>query len=121
MNGELTASSPVLATSTERQTSLVTTVPSQLATRLQGVLADVAGAARRAGRLPEEITVVAVSKTVDRAAIDAAFALGVRHFGENRVQDAARKFAEPHPSAAQLHLIGQLQSNKARPAAALFD
>ena len=50
-----------------------------------------------------------------------ALALGLRHFGENRVQDAGRKFAEPLPDGAELHLIGQLQSNKARPAVALFD
>jgi pyridoxal phosphate enzyme (YggS family) len=111
MNGESTASSPVLEPS----------IASGLADRLAAVLATVSAAARRAGRNPEEVTVVAVSKTVDRPTVDAAFALGVRHFGENRVQDAARKFAEPLPPGATLHLIGQLQSNKARPAAALFD
>jgi hypothetical protein len=67
------------------------------------------------------VTVVAVSKTVDRPAIDAAFALGLRHFGENRVQDASSKLAEPLPAGSVLHLIGQLQSNKAKPAVALFD
>src|SRR5690606_11355373 len=58
---------------------------------------------------------------VDRAAVDAAYAHGLRHFGENRVQDAVDKFREPLPEGAFLHLIGQLQSNKARPAATLFD
>lgn len=93
----------------------------ELAARLTRVRETVAEAARASGRRPEEITIVAVSKTVDRAAADAAAALGVRHFGENRVQDAARKFAEPLPDACALHLIGQLQTNKARPAVSLFD
>ena len=74
---------------------------------------------RRAGS--PRMTIVAVSKTVDRPAIDAAFALGLRHFGENRVQDASRKLAEPLLAGSVLHLIGQLQSNKAKPAIALFD
>ena len=92
-----------------------------LADRIESVLDSVADAGRRAGRSPEEITVVAVSKTVDRATVDAAFAHGLRHFGENRVQDAVEKFREPLPEESILHLIGQLQSNKARPAATLFD
>jgi pyridoxal phosphate enzyme (YggS family) len=92
-----------------------------LADRVAIVLADVAAAARAGGRRAEDVTVVAVSKTVDRPTIDAAFALGLRYFGENRVQDAARKFAAPLPPGAVLHLIGQLQSNKTRPALALFD
>lgn len=92
-----------------------------LSERIAAVQERVACAARQAERDPAEITVIAVSKTVDRAAVDAAFALGLRHFGENRVQDAIRKFAEPLPAAARLHLIGQLQSNKARPAVTLFD
>jgi pyridoxal phosphate enzyme (YggS family) len=66
---------------------------------------------------------VAVTKTVDRHAIDAAYALGLRHFGENRVQDARHKLPDssPLPAGTVLHLIGQLQSNKAKPAVALFD
>jgi pyridoxal phosphate enzyme (YggS family) len=81
----------------------------------------VADASRSSGRQPEDVTIVAVTKTVDRDAIDEAYALGLRHFGENRVQDAKRKFAEPLPDGVTLHLIGQLQSNKAKPAIALFD
>ncbi|MCC6314864.1 MAG: YggS family pyridoxal phosphate-dependent enzyme [Thermomicrobiales bacterium] len=91
-----------------------------LAERIGMVRAEVAEAAARAGRSPDAVTIVAVSKTVDRAAVDEAYALGLRHFGENRVQDAVRKFADPLPHDAVLHLIGQLQTNKARPAAALF-
>lgn len=91
-----------------------------LADRIAAVRAAVSATARAAGRDPDEITLVAVSKTVDRAVVDAAYALGLRHFGENRVGDARAKFAAPLPPDATLHLIGQLQSNKARPAAALF-
>lgn len=96
-------------------------VDRELAVRVEAVLSSVAEAARESGRRPEDVTVVAVSKTVDRAAVDAGYDLGLRHFGENRVQDATRKFERPLPPDAKLHLIGQLQSNKARPAAALFD
>ena len=88
----------------------------------------VADAARSSGRQPEDVTIVAVTKTVDRDTIDAAYALGLRHFGENRVQDARRKLTDGRaehavllPAEAVLHLIGQLQSNKAKPAIALFD
>jgi pyridoxal phosphate enzyme (YggS family) len=93
----------------------------ELPSRVDRVLSHVAEAARSSGRQPEDVTIVAVTKSVDRDAIGAAFALGLRHFGENRVQDTRRKLAEPLPAGAALHLIGQLQSNKARPAVALFD
>ena len=96
-------------------------VDRELAVRVQTVLDEVARAAGSAGRQPEDVTIVAVTKTVDRETIDAAYALGLRHFGENRVQDARRKLATPLPSDAVQHLIGQLQSNKTRPAVALFD
>ncbi|MCC7024309.1 MAG: YggS family pyridoxal phosphate-dependent enzyme [Thermomicrobiales bacterium] len=92
-----------------------------LAERVARVRADVAEAARVAGRRPEEIEIVAVSKTVPRPVIDAAAALGLRHFGENRVQEAREKFAEPLPPGCDLHLIGQLQTNKAKLAVRLFD
>jgi len=92
-----------------------------LASRIERVRATVAEAAVAAGRAPVDVTIVAVAKTVDRAVVDEAYALGLRHFGENRVQDALAKYAAPLPSDAVLHLIGQLQSNKARPAAGLFD
>lgn len=91
-----------------------------LASRIATVQAALAAAAHAAGRDPAEVTLVAVSKTVDRATVDAAYHLGLRHFGENRVQDSLAKFAEPLPPDATLHLIGQLQTNKARAAAALF-
>ncbi|HEX5500527.1 MAG TPA: YggS family pyridoxal phosphate-dependent enzyme, partial [Thermomicrobiales bacterium] len=92
-----------------------------LAERIATVRQRVADAARAAGRDPDEVAIVAVSKTVGREAVDEAYRLGVRRFGENRVQAAAAKFAEPLPADAALHLIGHLQSNKARTAARLFD
>jgi pyridoxal phosphate enzyme (YggS family) len=94
-----------------------------LPTRIDRVLSLVADAARSSGRQSEDVTIVAVTKTVDRDVIDAAYALGLRHFGENRVQDARHKLVDSQPQlvGAVLHLIGQLQSNKAKPAVALFD
>jgi PLP dependent protein len=82
--------------------------------RLDRVLAQIGDSARSAGRDASEITLVAVSKTVDRVAVDAAYACGLRDFGENRVQDARSKFAENVPSDLRLHLIGSLQTNKVR-------
>ena len=84
--------------------------------RIERVQATIAEAAARTVRSPAEITLVAVTKTADRAAIDEAYALGLRHFGENRVQDAIRRFDPPMPPDAHLHMIGQLQTNKVRPA-----
>jgi pyridoxal phosphate enzyme (YggS family) len=100
-----------------------TTRSPSLPTRVEKVLTMVADAARSSGRQPEDVTIVAVTKTVSRDTIDEAHALGLRHFGENRVQEAGRKLADSRPLAAGtvLHLIGQLQSNKAKPAVALFD
>lgn len=94
---------------------------SALAIRIEHVRQSVAEAAAAAGQLPEAVTIVAVSKTVERPVVDAAALLGMRHFGENRVQDAAQKFAEALPGECRLHLIGHLQSNKAKRAVALFD
>ena len=80
-------------------------------------------AARGCGRSPDDITLVAVSKTYDAQAIAPVIAAGQRTFGENRVQEAQAKW--PALQAATpgiaLHLIGQLQSNKAREAVTLFD
>jgi pyridoxal phosphate enzyme (YggS family) len=92
---------------------------------LQGRIAQVqeriAAAARRAGRDPDAVTLVAVSKTVDRAAVDEAYRAGLRQFGENRVQEAKAKFGPGRPADLTLHLIGTLQTNKAKDAVALFD
>lgn len=80
-------------------------------------------AARAAGRKADEVTLVAVSKTFPAEAIRPALAAGQRVFGENRVQEAEAKWPAlkgEYPDA-ELHLIGKLQSNKAREAVALFD
>jgi pyridoxal phosphate enzyme (YggS family) len=94
---------------------------SGLRDRVERVRDAVAKAIARSGRAADSVTIVAVSKTVGRETVDEAYALGLRHFGENRVQDARAKFAEALPEDAVLHLIGQLQTNKAAVAARLFD
>jgi pyridoxal phosphate enzyme (YggS family) len=80
-------------------------------------------AAKKAGRDLSEITLVGVSKTVARSAIEEAFRLGLRNFGENRLSVAEEKFTPlPYPpNQAKLHLIGHLQTNKAKRAVKLFD
>lgn len=97
------------------------TTETALATRLAQVRQRVEAAAHRAGRDPDSVTIVGVTKTVGRADVDAAYELGLRVFGENRVQDAREKFRTPLPADAALHMIGSLQSNKAKVAAELFD
>ena len=104
-----------------RHAETIVAEPADLRSRTETVRTRIADAARASGRQPEDVTLVAVSKTVARPQVDEAFALGLRHFGENRVQDASRKFSEPLPAGGRLHLIGQLQSNKGRAAVALFD
>lgn len=89
--------------------------------RLSHVRLRVERAAEAAGRDPESVTIVAVTKTVGRAEVDEAYAYGMRLFGENRVQDVRAKFATPLPDDARLHMIGSLQSNKAKTAVELFD
>jgi PLP dependent protein len=90
---------------------------------LQDVRNRIAKACKIARRDPGEITLIAVSKTQPADTIQPLLTLGQRHFGENRVQEAQEKWPalkEAHP-AVQLHLVGQLQSNKAEDAARLFD
>ncbi|WP_271299816.1 YggS family pyridoxal phosphate-dependent enzyme [Sphingomonas sp. CV7422] len=90
---------------------------------LDQVAAGIAHAARIAGRRADAVTLIAVSKTHDAETIRPLLAAGQRVFGENRVQEAAAKWPalrEAYPDVA-LHLIGQLQSNKAEEAVALFD
>lgn len=89
-----------------------------LATNIAHVRARIAAAADRGGRRTEEIALVAVSKTVDVARIREAFAVGLRVFGENRVQEAREKI--PAVPGASWHLIGSLQRNKAKEAVRLF-
>lgn len=93
------------------------------AARLAAVRAALAGAARTAARDPAGIELVAVSKTWPVEAIAPLIAAGQRSFGENRVQEAAAKWPAVRAghSDLRLHLVGQLQSNKAAEAVALFD
>lgn len=96
---------------------------SDAATRLAQVRDEVARAAKAARRDPADVTLVAVTKQRSAAEIEPLIAAGVTHFGENRVAEAAEKW--PALSAAHpvltLHMIGQLQSNKADEAVQLFD
>jgi pyridoxal phosphate enzyme (YggS family) len=97
--------------------------PKEIRARLNAVLRRIGDAARRSGRDPSGVTLVAVAKTFPVEAILPLIEAGHRVFGENRVQEARAKWP---PLKAQwpeieLHLIGPLQSNKARDAVALFD
>lgn len=91
--------------------------------RLAEIREKIARAARLAGREPESVELIAVSKTHDAAAIRPLIQAGQRVFGENRVQEAGAKWPELRETTPDiaLHLIGQLQSNKAEEAVALFD
>ena len=90
---------------------------------LAAVQAEIAKAARGVGRDPASVTLVAVSKTFDAAAIRPVLAAGQRVFGENRVQEAKGKWPalKAEFPGVELHLIGPLQSNKAKEAVELFD
>jgi pyridoxal phosphate enzyme (YggS family) len=94
---------------------------STLSDRIARVRRSLIEAAQRANRRVDEITLVAVSKTHRAAAIEAAIAEGLTDFGENRVQEAETKLPSVGRDAARWHLIGHLQSNKARRAVELFD
>jgi PLP dependent protein len=98
-------------------------VPENVAVRgrLAEVRDRVARAARRAGRDPARIRLIAVSKTFDVEHIRAAAQAGQVDFGENKVQEAQQKRAQTAGLGITWHLIGHLQSNKARKAAATFD
>ena len=94
-----------------------------IAANLTAVRGRIEAAARAAGRAPESVALVAVSKTHPAAIVREALAAGHRVFGENRVQEAQAKYPalrEAYPDLA-LHLIGPLQTNKVREALAIFD
>jgi pyridoxal phosphate enzyme (YggS family) len=93
------------------------------ATRLENVREKIARACRIAGREASEVTLVAISKTHPAEAIVPLIEAGQRVFGENRVQEAQGKWPQLRERFAdvELHLVGQLQSNKAEDAVALFD
>jgi hypothetical protein len=95
---------------------------SPLAERLAAVEQRILNACARAGRRREEVTLLAVTKIFPAQAILDAYALGLREFGENYVQEFEGKAPEVRSLAgARFHLIGHLQSNKARKGAELFD
>lgn len=96
-----------------------------LPSRLEQVRQQIARAAEGAGRDPSSITLVAITKTFPLELARKAYALRVRHFGENRVQEAVEKWQHARPIGSgppeTLHLVGHLQRNKARKALQLFD
>jgi pyridoxal phosphate enzyme (YggS family) len=100
---------------------------SDLAERIERVRDQIADAAARAGRDPGTVTLIAVSKTQPAEAVAQAVALGIKHVGENRVQEAAEKLDRvqallgPDSPGPIWHLIGTLQRNKCRQALDLFD
>jgi hypothetical protein len=91
--------------------------------RLKRVRDEIVAAAKAANRSPTDVELVAVSKTFDIDAIRPVLAAGQRVFGENRVQEAERKWPvlKTEFPEIELHLIGPLQSNKTKDAVALFD
>jgi len=96
--------------------------PAAIEANLRCVRDRIANAAIAAGRAPESVTLVAVSKTKPQAAVRAALDAGQTVFGENRVQEAAEKFPSLRASHAfSLHIIGGLQTNKARDAVRIAD
>jgi pyridoxal phosphate enzyme (YggS family) len=95
----------------------------EAAERLGEITSRIGHAARDAGREPGDVALIAVTKTYGAEAILPVIAAGQRIFGENRVQEAKAKWPQLRDAHAgiELHLIGPLQSNKAREAVALFD
>jgi len=92
-----------------------------LSGRLANVRQRIEDAARRCERSPQDITLVAISKTHPAEIIQAALDCGISEFGENRVQEAEAKIVEVGRDSARWHLVGHLQSNKTRRAVQLFD
>lgn len=99
----------------------MTEAASTIAANLAQIRERIARAAQRAGRRAEEITIIAVTKTHPAETILAAYEAGLRHFGENRVQEFEGKTSALTSLSATWHLIGHLQSNKAARAARLFN
>jgi pyridoxal phosphate enzyme (YggS family) len=91
-----------------------------VASNLQSVRSRIAAAAARAGRDPSDVLLIAVSKTFGVDRIREAWGAGQRDFGENKVQEALQKIGETSDTTIRWHLIGHLQSNKAKKAAGSF-
>ena len=94
-----------------------------IARNITEVRERIAHAAARAGRSPDDITIIAVTKYVDDSAIQQAVEAGIKHFGENRVQEAQRKIIQlPGSNLCPIwHMIGHLQRNKVQTALKIFD
>jgi pyridoxal phosphate enzyme (YggS family) len=93
----------------------------QLGVRLARIRAQIEAAALKCGRLPQDVTLIAISKTHPASLVRAAIELGATDVGENRVQEAEQKINEVGRNATRWHLVGHLQANKARRAVQLFD
>ena len=95
----------------------------ELLARLSDIRRRIAAAAESAGRRPEDVTLVTITKTFAAEAISPVLEAGIRVFGENRVQEAAGKWPPLRQSwpDIELHLVGPLQTNKVADAVALFD
>ena len=93
----------------------------QISENLALIQSRIALAATRTGRTADEVKLVAVSKTHPPDVLREAISAGIRTFGENKVQEGETKILELGRDAAEWHLIGHLQSNKARKAVQLFD
>src|SRR6266850_2998215 len=91
-----------------------------IADRLTGIRGRIAAAARSAGRDPSSVRLIAVSKTFPIESIREAYAAGQRDFGENRVQEVLQKITSGTDLEIRWHLLGHLQTNKARKAAPAF-
>jgi pyridoxal phosphate enzyme (YggS family) len=89
--------------------------------RIARVYEAIERAALRSGRKPQDITLIAVSKTIGPALIQQAVNAGITNLGENRIQEAAEKVEQVSGPGLRWHLIGHLQSNKARHAVKMFD
>jgi PLP dependent protein len=93
----------------------------ELAARLAGIRARIAAAARKSGRRPEEVALIAISKTHPASTVKKLLELGTTDIGENRVQEAEEKVNEIGGDKARWHLVGHLQANKARRAVNIFE
>ena len=93
----------------------------QLAERLAAIRTRIAAAAEKCGREPQDVKLIAISKTHPASVIKRVIEFGALDIGENRVQEAEEKIAEVGRDAARWHLVGHLQANKARRAVNLFD
>lgn len=106
-----------------RESGWVANVTTSIAENIASVQRRIALAARRSGRRPEHVTLVAITKGADAAAVREAHAAGLRDFGENRLQEAQGKLAALSDirAATTWHMVGHVQTNKARSCIDLFD